>query len=161
MRPLRPRRLFLFRLGSSWHSLSNFYFFLAINEVLVIRSTTDLTVWRTVLFALLLADFGHLYSVSALGFQIHRNFLSWNAIDWGNVGFMYVGAMMRLAFLLGDGVPCTLAPLYHTEDRQQGERLQIETLNCLGRDDCRTWTYLIVRNWNLDLTHLLQFYADS
>ena len=85
--------------------LSNLYLFFAINEALVLRSTTDVTVWRTVLFALLLADFGHLYSVSALGFQIYWNFWSWNAIDWGNVGFVYVGAMMRLAFLLGDGVP--------------------------------------------------------
>lgn len=85
--------------------LSNLYFLFAINEALVLRSTTDVTVWRTVLFALLLADFGHLYSVSALGSQIYWNFLSWNAIDWGNVGFVYVGAMMRLAFLLSDGVP--------------------------------------------------------
>ena len=85
--------------------LSNLYLLFAINEALVLRSTTDLTVWRTVLFALLLADVGHLYSVSALGFQIYWNFLSWNALDWGNVGFVYVGSMMRLAFLLGDCVP--------------------------------------------------------
>lgn len=85
--------------------LSNLYLFFAINEALVLRSTTDVTVWRTVLFALLLADCGHLYSVRALGSQIYWNFVSWNAIDWGNVGFVYVGAMMRLSFLLGVGVP--------------------------------------------------------
>lgn len=85
--------------------LSNLYLFFAINEALVLRSTADLTVWRSVLFALLLADFGHLYSVSALGSQIYWNFSLWNAIDWGNVGFVYVGAMMRLSFLLGVGVP--------------------------------------------------------
>lgn len=85
--------------------LSNLYLFFAVNEALVLRSTTDSTVWRAVLFALLLADFGHLYSVSALGSQIYWDFFSWNAIDWGNVGFVYVGVMMRLSFLLGVGVP--------------------------------------------------------
>lgn len=85
--------------------LSNLYLLFAINEALVLRSTTDPTVWRAVLFALLLADCGHLYSVSALGSQIYWNFWSWNPIDWGNVGFVYVGAMMRLSFLFGVGVP--------------------------------------------------------
>lgn len=85
--------------------LSNLYLFFAINEALVLRSTTDLTVWRAVLFALLLADFGHLYSVSALGSRIYWDFFSWNAIDWGNVGFVYVGVVMRLSFLLGVGAP--------------------------------------------------------
>ncbi|MCJ1465453.1 hypothetical protein MMC07_004071 [Pseudocyphellaria aurata] len=84
--------------------LSNLYAFFAINEALVLRSTTDLTVWRTVLVTLLLADIGHLCSVSPLGAQIYWNVFAWNAIDWGNVGFVYLGALMRLSFLLGVGV---------------------------------------------------------
>ena len=84
--------------------LSNLYFLFAWNEALVLRSTNDLRVWRTLLFCLLVADLGHLYSVSPLGLPIYYDILKWNAIDWGNVGFVYVGATMRIAFLLGIGI---------------------------------------------------------
>ena len=79
--------------------LSNLYFLFAINEALVLRATEDLKVWRTVVCCLLVADFGHLYSVSALGLGVYWDVASWNAIDWGNVGFVYVGAVMRMSFL--------------------------------------------------------------
>lgn len=84
--------------------LSNLYLFFAMNEALVLRSTSDLKVWRTLLFCLLVADFGHLYSVSALGSEIYWRASIWNSIDWGNVGFVYAGAIMRLAFLARIGV---------------------------------------------------------
>ena len=79
--------------------LSNLYLLFAINEALVLRTTEDIKVWCTVLFCLLVADFGHLYSVSALGLQVYWDVASWNAIDWGNIGFVYVGAVMRISFL--------------------------------------------------------------
>ena len=85
--------------------LSNLYFLFAINEALVLRSTSDLRVWRTLLFGLLVADFGHLYSVSGLGSQVYWNTSLWTAMDFGNVGYVYLGAMMRTAFLLGVGLP--------------------------------------------------------
>ena len=84
--------------------LSNLYLLFALNEALVLRSTTDLRVWRTLLFCLLVADLGHLYSVNALGLRIYWDVLRWNAIDWGNIGFVYLGATMRLSFLAGIGV---------------------------------------------------------
>lgn len=56
------------------------------------------------LFGLLLADLGHLYSVKALGVQIYWSFWEWNAMHWGNVGFVYAGAAMRMAFLAGVGL---------------------------------------------------------
>ena len=84
--------------------LSNLYILFALNEALVLRSTSDLRVWRTLLFCLLLADLGHLYSVNALGTRIYWDVTHWNAIDWGNVGFVYLGAAMRISFLLGFGV---------------------------------------------------------
>ena len=86
------------------NQLANLYFLFAINEALILRSSTDLKVWRTILFCLLLADFGHLYSVNAIGWDVYWKVLKWNAIDWGNVGFVYVGALMRLSFLLGLGM---------------------------------------------------------
>jgi hypothetical protein len=84
--------------------LANLYLLFAINEALVLRASSDLRVWRTVLFGLLIADFGHLYSVKELGPEVYYNVLKWNAIDWGNVGFVYAGATMRILFLAGVGL---------------------------------------------------------
>lgn len=84
--------------------LANLYFLFALNEGLVLRATNDLTVWRTLLFGLLVADFGHLYSAKELGANTYYEFWNWNAIDWGNIGFVYAGAAMRVSFLLGIGI---------------------------------------------------------
>ncbi|KAK5125329.1 hypothetical protein LTR85_000438 [Meristemomyces frigidus] len=84
--------------------LANLYFVFAFNEALVLRATNDLRVWRTFLLGLLIADFGHIYSVNALGWAFYYRFWDWNSIHWGNLGFVYVGASMRIAFLLGLGL---------------------------------------------------------
>lgn len=84
--------------------LANLYFLFALNEALILRVTSDLKVWRAVLLCLLIADIGHLYSVRAVGWPVYWNVMGWNAIDWGNVGFVYAGAAMRLSFLSGFGV---------------------------------------------------------
>ncbi|KAI1417680.1 hypothetical protein F5Y13DRAFT_151590 [Hypoxylon sp. FL1857] len=84
--------------------LANLYLLFALNEALVLRSTGDLRVWKTVLFVLLVADFGHLYSVSGLGSWVYWDVTRWNAIDFGNVLFVYLGASMRIAFLAGVGL---------------------------------------------------------
>ena len=84
--------------------LANLYLAFAINEALVLRSSSDVRVWRALLLGLLIADFGHLYSVWALGLESYWRFWTWNAINWGNVGFVYCGAMTRVAFLCGIGV---------------------------------------------------------
>ena len=89
--------------------LSNLYFLFAINEAFVLRSTKDLRVWRTLLAGLLIADIGHLYSVSPLGSEVYWNVQTWTAIDWGNVAFVYLGASMRIAFLLGLGLDPPIA----------------------------------------------------
>ena len=83
--------------------LANLYFAFALSEAIVLRSTSDLRVWKAVLFCLLVADLGHLYTVSVLGPQIYWSVFEWNAIDWGNIGFVYLGASMRIAFLAGIG----------------------------------------------------------
>ncbi|KAI4117417.1 MAG: hypothetical protein LQ345_002338 [Seirophora villosa] len=84
--------------------LSNLYLLFAINEALVLRATSDIRVWRTLLFGLLIADLGHLYSVHPLGLQMYWNVFRWNAIDWGNVAFVYAGASTRVLFLAGVGM---------------------------------------------------------
>ncbi|KAK5130624.1 hypothetical protein LTR08_001883 [Meristemomyces frigidus] len=84
--------------------LANLYFVFAFNEALVLRATADLRVWRTLLLGLLIADFGHIYSVHALGWAFYYRFWAWNAIHWGNLGFVYLGASTRIAFLAGIGL---------------------------------------------------------
>lgn len=86
--------------------LANLYLLFALNEALVLRSTSDLRVWKTVLFVLLVADLGHLYTIKSLGLSIYLpwNFARWNAIDWGNIPFVYLGASMRTAFLANVGL---------------------------------------------------------
>ncbi|KAF4490297.1 NADP-dependent alcohol dehydrogenase [Fusarium agapanthi] len=84
--------------------LANMFFFFALNEALVLRSTADLRVWRTVLLVLLIADMGHLFSMSELGPSIYWDVMAWNASDWGNVPFVYLGMTMRVSFLLGIGL---------------------------------------------------------
>lgn len=84
--------------------LANMYFFFALNEALVLRATSDIRIWRAVLLVLLIADFGHLYSMSELGFQIYYDVGNWNIGDWGNIPWVYAGATMRLCFLGGVGL---------------------------------------------------------
>ena len=55
------------------------------------------------LIGLLIADLGHLWSVGGKGWEVYWNVASWNAIDAGNVGVVYAGAAMRIAFLSGVG----------------------------------------------------------
>ncbi|TAQ85719.1 hypothetical protein B7494_g5942 [Chlorociboria aeruginascens] len=84
--------------------LANLYLFFALTEALVLRSTSDLRVWRTLLSCMLLADFGHLYSVSGLGPDIYWQAWTWNSMHWGNVAVVYTGALMRMSFLSGIGL---------------------------------------------------------
>lgn len=84
--------------------LANLYFLLCINEALVLRATQDLKVWKTFILGLLIADVGHLYSVRLVGHWVYWQFWEWNAIDWGNVGFVYFLALTRIFLLAGVGL---------------------------------------------------------
>lgn len=84
--------------------LGNLYLAFALSEALVLRSTSDLRVWRSFLLVLLIADFGHLYTCLPLGTGIYYGVSKWNAIDWGNLGFVYCGATCRMLFLAGVGL---------------------------------------------------------
>lgn len=84
--------------------LGNMYFAFALSEALVLRTTSDMKVWRMFLLVLLIADFGHLYSCLPLGLDVYYDVAKWNAIDWGNIGFVYAGATTRICFLAGIGM---------------------------------------------------------
>ncbi len=92
----------------SLYQLSNLYLLFALNEALVLRSTASLRTWRVLLFCLLVADFGHLATMIPLALEkgwadVFGRFWAWDAMEWGSVGFVYAGASMRTAFLLGLG----------------------------------------------------------
>jgi hypothetical protein len=89
--------------------LANLYLLFALNEHLVLSSTNDLRTWKTLLFGLLVADFGHLYSMmpvsaAAGDYGVFWKVWEWNAMCWGSVAFVYMGALMRTMFLLGVGL---------------------------------------------------------
>ena len=87
--------------------LGNLYVAFAINEALVLRATNDLRVWQTLLVGLLIADFGHLFSLYPLGIGVYYDIMKWGPMDWGNVAFVYCGASTRICFLSGIGFPGT------------------------------------------------------
>jgi hypothetical protein len=84
--------------------LANLYLLFALNEHLVLSSSSSKTVWRRLLFCLLLADFGHLATMIPLGPDTFWKVWEWNAILWGSVGFVYLGASLRISFLAGLGM---------------------------------------------------------
>jgi hypothetical protein len=83
--------------------LANLYLGLGLLEALVLRATAEPRVWRTFLFILLVADFGHLYSVAPVGSWVYWDYTRWNSIDWGNVPFVYFLAVTRSLLLLRVG----------------------------------------------------------
>ncbi|KIJ57291.1 hypothetical protein M422DRAFT_23350 [Sphaerobolus stellatus SS14] len=89
--------------------LANLYLLFTLNEHLVLSSTNSIRTWKRLLFGLLVADFGHLLSVAPLGPEVYWRFWEWNAMMWGSVGFVYLGASSRICFLLGVGLDETSA----------------------------------------------------
>lgn len=93
----------------SLYQLSNLYFLFALNEHLVLSSTSSLRTWRRLLFCLFIADLGHLATMIPLALEkgwaaVFLEFWAWTAMEWGSVGFVYMGALTRVCFLLGVGV---------------------------------------------------------
>jgi hypothetical protein len=86
------------------YQLANLYLLFALNEHLVLSSTSSPKTWRRLLFCLLVADLGHLATMIPAGTEIFWNVSRWNAMAWGSVGFVYLGASIRLCFLAGVGL---------------------------------------------------------
>ncbi|KAI0068522.1 hypothetical protein BV25DRAFT_5448 [Artomyces pyxidatus] len=86
------------------YQLANLYLLFALNERLVLSSTSSVKTWKRLLFGLLVADFGHLLTMVPAGLDIFWRVWTWNAMAWGSVGFVYMGATMRICFLTGLGI---------------------------------------------------------
>lgn len=81
------------------------YGFMAIIFGVLLRATSDLTVWRIVQAATLAVDLALLVVLWALLKEQGRLSLGdWRAGDWGNFGFTAWVALIRMAFLWGWGV---------------------------------------------------------
>jgi hypothetical protein len=88
----------------SLFQLANLYLLFALNEHLVLSSTSSLKTWRRLLFCLLVADLGHLATMFPAGPEIFWSVWRWNAMAWGSIGFVYLGATIRICFLTGLGL---------------------------------------------------------
>ncbi|KAF2670329.1 hypothetical protein BT63DRAFT_424270 [Microthyrium microscopicum] len=94
-----------FATGTVVNQISNLYMFFALTEFLVFRAGRhNLPVWRALVTAMLIADFGHLLSGWRLGLEQYWNIASWGWMEAGSVGFVYAGAATRIMFLSGIGV---------------------------------------------------------
>lgn len=90
--------------GMALLQLANLYLLFALNEHFVLSSTDSVRTWRRLLAGLLIADFGHLVTMAPVGWNVFWRVWEWNAMVWGSVGFVYVGATMRMCFLAGVGL---------------------------------------------------------
>lgn len=67
--------------------LGNAYGLLFILGVIVLHTTTELKVVRNYLWALWIADIGHIgITAYLLGYDRFMAFSAWNAMTWGNIG---------------------------------------------------------------------------
>ncbi|KAK7914588.1 hypothetical protein PG985_012291, partial [Apiospora marii] len=67
--------------------LGNAYGLLFILGVAVLYTTTELKVVRNYLWALWIADIGHIgITAYLLGYERFMAFSTWNAMTWGNIG---------------------------------------------------------------------------
>ncbi|KAH6659263.1 hypothetical protein BKA67DRAFT_9004 [Truncatella angustata] len=89
-----------------YDNLGATYVLFAFNEAILLRSTNDLRVWKTLLCGILLCDAIHLYaSWGALGGDIFWNPLMWRWEDGVNLGSLWLQAFLRVAFIYDVGFP--------------------------------------------------------
>src|ERR1700731_4791146 len=84
--------------------LGNLYLVFALFERFVLAGAPSTTTWRHLLLCMLIADFGHLATMAPLGAGVYWRVWEWNAMCWGSLGFVYLGAALRTCFLLGIGL---------------------------------------------------------
>ncbi|KAF7941592.1 uncharacterized protein EAE97_006429 [Botrytis byssoidea] len=79
------------------------YVLFTINEAVVLRLTRDYSVWKAVVFAMLVCDVGHfwgIYKADCVGLFRVGGWSTEERINYGILGF---GLVLRIAFLLGLG----------------------------------------------------------
>lgn len=86
--------------------LANLYGLLSILGIGVCYSTTEPRVLRNYLYALAIADVGHIYvTYRCMGHDRFVDVINWNVLTWGNIGitgFLMINRIAYLAGLFGD-----------------------------------------------------------
>jgi hypothetical protein len=81
------------------------YFLFAFNEAVVLRLTSELGVWKGMLFGIACCDAIHIWATGkALGAEVMMNPMLWRVVDWVNLLLLYIPITMRLAFFFGVGI---------------------------------------------------------
>lgn len=71
----------------------------------VLRVTTDIRIWKYILFGMLLCDVLHLYSsYQILGAEVFFDPRKWRVEDWVNFVMLYGPGTLRLGVCLGVGL---------------------------------------------------------
>ncbi|KAH8891402.1 hypothetical protein GQ53DRAFT_155367 [Thozetella sp. PMI_491] len=94
-----------------FNQLAATYFLFAFNEAVVLRTTSELKVWKAMLFGIACCDLVHIYATGlALG-GLHTLVTPtvWRWQDWINLTMLYVPITMRIAFCLGVGIKDDIA----------------------------------------------------
>jgi hypothetical protein len=82
--------------------LANLYGLLSILGIGICYSTTEPRVLRNYLYALAIADVGHIYvTYCCMGHDRFVDVMNWNVLTWGNVGITGFLMINRIAYLAG------------------------------------------------------------
>ncbi|KAF2683445.1 hypothetical protein K458DRAFT_419044 [Lentithecium fluviatile CBS 122367] len=74
-------------------------------SAVLLRYTTDTTIWRIVQFACLIVDFTYFWGAfGALSAQGRLAAATWRAEDWGAVAITGTATLVRVLFLMGVGL---------------------------------------------------------
>ncbi|KAM3083101.1 Basic amino-acid permease [Clarireedia jacksonii] len=79
------------------------YLLFAINEGITLRLTRDYSVWKSVVAAMLVCDFGHLWGIYSVAPEQCLDFVRWTNEERFNYLILIFGAILRAAFLMGIG----------------------------------------------------------
>jgi hypothetical protein len=85
--------------------LASTYILFAVLEGLVLRVTTELRVWKAILFGIILCDLGQFYALWVdMGTQALLSPGLWTIKEWGTMLASVVPFVLRVAFMLGVGL---------------------------------------------------------
>ncbi|KAH8594959.1 hypothetical protein B0O99DRAFT_652462 [Bisporella sp. PMI_857] len=84
-------------------NIAALYVYLALNEALVLRLSSELKVWKAVILGLVISDAGHIYAVYAAAPERLFEILKWTNDEWINNGILILGLLLRIGFLVGFG----------------------------------------------------------
>lgn len=83
-----------------YDQLAATYVLFSFNQAVLLRTSKDLKVWKTVLVGILLCDFIHLYSMwCVMGTQVFLSPQLWRSEDWVNLVLLYGPVVLRSSFL--------------------------------------------------------------